>query len=227
MTMPSRVVFDIETLAYPFEEFDEEQQMYLMKFAKTEEERAEAMEKLSLGALTARVIAIAMLNPDSNRGQVFYDHPGGERRFDDDKMVEFIPADERQILEGFWKSVEHYRQFVTFNGRSFDCPFIMIRSAILGIKATRNLVPYRYQSKEHCDLMDQLTFFGASRKYSLDFYCKAFGIKSPKSNGITGLDLRQLYSESRFDEIATYCLGDVKATAELFRRWQGTIAFES
>ncbi len=120
----------------------------------------------------------------------------------------------------------HYSQFVTFNGRTFDCPFLMLRSAILGIKPTRNLLPYRYSANEHCDLMEQLTFYGIFRKFNLDFYCKSFGIKSSKASGITGLDLGTLFNEGRFLEIAEYCLGDVKATTELFHRWLAFLALD-
>ena len=40
-----------------------------------------------------------------------------------------------------------------------------------------------------CDLLDQLTFYGASRRFSLDFYCRAFGIPSPKAGGVTEVTL--------------------------------------
>jgi hypothetical protein len=86
-------------------------------------------------------------------------------------------------------------------------------------------MPYRYDPTIHCDLLDQLTYYGATRKFSLDFYCKSFGIESPKSHGITGLNLGRLFNEKRFREIADYCLGDVRATAELFRRWEENLKF--
>jgi DNA polymerase elongation subunit (family B) len=219
----SKIVFDIETLAYPFEQFDDHQQDYLVKFAKTEEEKAEAIERLSLGSLTARVITIAMINPDSGHGQVFYDHPGGEPWTSDDGVVDYIPGTEQEILERFWGAIEKFSLFITFNGRSFDCPFIMMRSMIHGVKATRNLLPQRYSASPHCDLLDQLTFYGATRKYNLDFFCKSLGIHSPKEDGITGLDLKDLHASGKHKEIAEYCLGDVMATAELYRRWSETI----
>lgn len=222
----NKIVFDIETLGLPFESFDEAQQEYLMKFAKSEEERTEAIQKLNLTPLTAKIIAIGMLNPDSNQGKVLYEAPQEEPWSSDDSLIDFVACDERTMLEEFWKTISHYGQFITFNGRSFDCPFIMLRSAILGVKATKNLMPYRYASNEHCDLMEQLTFYGAFRKFNLDFYCKAFRIQSPKSSGITGLDLGPLYRDQRFHEIAEYCLGDVKATAELYRRWSAYLSFE-
>jgi predicted PolB exonuclease-like 3'-5' exonuclease len=137
-----------------------------------------------------------------------------------------VPGTEEEIINGFWKTVSHYSQFITFNGRTFDCPFLMLRSAILGIRPSRNLMPYRYSATEHCDLMEQLTYYGAFRRFNLDFYCKGFGIKSPKAEGITGLDMGPLMSEGRYREIAEYCLRDVKATAELFHRWHTLLSFE-
>jgi DNA polymerase elongation subunit (family B) len=222
----NRVVFDIETLGYPLESFDEKQREYLMKFARTEEEKIDAVMKLNLTPFTAQVLAVGMLNPDSNQGKVFYQGPGETPSFTDNDLVELVPGTEEEIINGFWKTVSHYSQFITFNGRTFDCPFLMLRSAILGIRPSRNLMPYRYSATEHCDLMEQLTYYGAFRRFNLDFYCKGFGIKSPKAEGITGLDMGPLMSEGRYREIAEYCLRDVKATAELFHRWHTLLSFE-
>jgi DNA polymerase elongation subunit (family B) len=221
----NRVVFDIETLGFPIDTLDESQQEYLLRFAKTEEERLDAVQKLSLTPFTAQILAIGMLNPDSNQGKVFYQGPGEQPAFVDDGLVELIPSSEEGILTEFWKTIARYTQFITFNGRTFDCPFIMLRSAILGVHPTRNLMPYRFSTNEHCDLLEQLTFYGAFRKFNLDFYCRGFGIKSPKAEGITGLDMKPLFSEGRYREIAEYCLRDVKATSTLFHRWHTLLSF--
>jgi len=216
---PSSVIFDIETLGLPLETFDEVQQEYLFKFADTEEKREEEIQKFALHAVTGRIIAVAMLNPESMSGKVFYQAATPEQSRSADGKIEFIAGDEALLLRNFWDSVQRYDQIVTFNGRTFDCPFLLLRSAMLGISPTRNLVPYRYSTEKHCDLLDQLTFYGATRRFNLDFYCKAFGIKSPKSEGITGLDLGPLYNAGKFRQIAEYCMGDVIATAELYKRW--------
>lgn len=224
--MMNRVVFDIETIGFPLDAFDSDQQEYLLRNAHSEEERNEAVQKLSLAPFTAQIVALAMLNPDSGQGKVFYQNPSGEPEFSIDGLAEFVPGSEEEILAEFWKTVARYGQFITFNGRTFDCPFVMLRSALLGVKPTRNLLPYRYSATEHCDLLDQLTFYGAFRKFSLDFYCKSFGIKSPKGGGISGLDVAPLFREGRYREIAEYCLGDVRATSELFQRWLTYLSFE-
>lgn len=216
----SHVVMDIETLGFPLESFDETQQKYLLKFAMTDADRAETIQKLNLYPTTAQIIAIGMLNPETNRGKILFQSDEQSDYYSDDKFVHFTSGSEKEILEQFWTDIGHYDQFVTFNGRAFDCPFLMLRSAILQVQPTRNLMPYRYDASIHCDLLEQFTFYGALRKFNLDFYCKSFGIESPKTHGVTGLDMKQLTEEKRFREIAEYNLRDLYATAELFRRWE-------
>ena len=216
----SHIVLDIETLSFPVESFDETQQTYLLKFADTDADRVEAIQKLNLYPTTAQLIAVGMLNPETNRGKILFQSDELMDYYSDDESVHFKSGNEKDILEQFWLDIGHYDQFITFNGRAFDCPFLMMRSAILQVQPTRNLMPYRYDASVHCDLLEQFTFYGALRKFNLDFYCKSFGIESPKMQGVTGLDMKQLTEEKRFREIAEYNLRDLKATAELFRRWE-------
>jgi 3'-5' exonuclease len=220
--MSSRVVFDIETLAEPLESFDEASQHYLKRFVDSDEKMEELRRNLNLHALTAKVIAIALMNPDSGRGRVFFQSDVRETFDSPDGLVRYSSCAEEEMLAEFWKVIPSYEEYITFNGRSFDCPFLMLRSGILGVKVSRNLMMNRYD-RQHCDLLEQLTFYGATRRFSLDFYCKSFGVESPKSKGITGVDMRELHDAGRFHEIAEYCYGDVLATAELYRRWEEDI----
>jgi 3'-5' exonuclease len=221
----AKVVFDIETFGYPLDSFDEAQQKYLLKFSETETEREEAIQKLSLYPTTAQIIAIGLMNPETNRGKILFQSDKTLDYSSDDGAIQFKTGTEKEILEQFWQDILHYNQFITFNGRGFDCPFLMLRSAILQVQPTRNLMPYRYDASVHCDLLEQFTFYSAFRKFNLDFYCKSFGIESPKIHGITGLDMKQLFEEKRFRDIAEYNLGDLRATAELFRKWEKYLSF--
>jgi len=220
------MVFDIETLGRPVESFDETQTAYLFRGVETDEARLEEINRLNLSALTAEVLAIGMLNPDTLGGRVLFRSDRQEKFHSDDGKIEYHSGDEAAILHSFWEDIRNYDRFVTFNGRTFDCPFLMLRSALLGVKPARNLVPYRYSSTPHCDLLDQLTYYGSTRRFNLDFYCRTFGIQSPKDEGITGLDLGPLYRAGKFREIARYCIGDVIATAELYRRWKTFLEFK-
>ncbi len=226
MTASNRLVIDIETVGYPLDAFDDEQQEYLLKFSKTDEEREETIQKFSLYPTTAQILAIGLLNLDTQRARILLQAETSFEKTLEDGMVQVIANDERTILQQFWSDIVHYQQLISFNGRGFDFPFLLLRSAILGVKPTRNLLGYRYDTLQHCDLLEQFTFYGALRKFNLDFYCKVFGIDSPKSHGITGLDMQRLYQEKRYSEIAEYNVRDLKATAELFKIWQQYLSFE-
>jgi len=233
------LVFDIETSALPLEQFDEVQQEYLFREAERiadESERtvrrAEIQQLFNLWPLTARVVCIAMLNAESQRGQVLFTAEDGTKDAGEGSAVEFVPCvDEAELLTAFWDVARHYENVVTFNGRSFDVPFIYLRSALLNVPiARKNWLGYRFATEPHCDLVEQLTFYGisgrvgAARKFNLDFYCKAFGLESPKSHGVTGLDVNRLITEGRYREIAEYCLRDVEATVKLYHIWHGRLA---
>lgn len=241
--MTGRVLFDIETSGFPIDSFDDMQYEYLMKFVeeeseeRRERERAKVIERLNLYPLTAQVVAIGMLNVDSSRGVVLYqakEKEEWEMEIDktlnvfvpeylrtDKVRIKFISGSEFEIIEKFWGYIKKFKTFITFNGRGFDCPFLMLRSAILGIKPSRDLMEYnRLRRDPHIDLLEEFTFFGMTRKFSLDFYCKVFNIDSPKSHGITGHDINQLFAEGKFREIAQYCMYDIIAEAELFFRWE-------
>jgi 3'-5' exonuclease len=215
-----RLIFDIETVGVDFNTLDETSQDYLVKHARTEEEAEEVKNNLSFSPLTGQIVAIGILNPDTNKGAVYFQAPNWDQQKSEEENVQYFPVTEKEILQKFWEIIQHYDQYVTFNGRSFDCPYIMIRSAILGVKPTRNLMPYRY-GDEHIDLYDRLGFFGAVRRtMSLHMWCQAFGIKSPKSEGVSGNEVAHLFKEKEYLKIATYCFGDLIATKELFDRWE-------
>ena len=233
------LVFDIETTALPLETFDETQQEYLFRELQKipdemerEARRAEIQRQFSLWPLTAQVVCIAMLNAESQRGQVIFTADDFEEDVAEAGPVEFMPcADETELLSAFWDAAKHYHQVVTFNGRGFDVPFLYLRSAQLNVPISRkDWLGYRFATEPHCDLAEQLTFYGvsgrdgAAKRFNLDFYCKAFGIESPKSHGITGMDVGTLMAEGRHREIAEYCLRDVRATVELHRIWKERLA---
>jgi len=223
----SRVIFDIETVGKDFESLDLPTQQYLMRYAGTEDEREEIKDRLSLYPLTAEIVSVGLLEPESGKGFVFFQTTGNPLLpFEEDDIL-FESGTEYEILQKFWHAIKRYRQFITFNGRSFDCPFILIRSAVNRIKPARDLMPNRF-AETHIDLLDQLNFFGASRrKFSLDMWCRTFGIKSPKAEGVTGYDVKDLFRAGRCLDIARYCVGDLRATRELLFHWENYIRFST
>tara|TARA_Y100000589_G_scaffold85165_1_gene79120 strand:+ start:64 stop:777 length:714 start_codon:yes stop_codon:yes gene_type:complete len=233
----SCLVFDIETSALPKEHFDEAQLEYLFRPAENmpdeadrERKREEIGRQFNLWPFTAQCVCICMINSDSGRGKVLYLSEDFEEG--PDGPIEYVACmDEAELLSQFWELVAKYNKVCTFNGRGFDVPFLYLRSAALNVPISRkDWLGYRFQTEPHCDLADQFTFYnvggfgGAARRFNLDFYCKVFGIDSPKAEGVTGMDVNDLMAAGRYKEIAEYCVRDVVATTRLYEIWRDRLA---
>ena len=223
--MPS-IVFDIETVGVDLETLDETSQEYFLKFAKTEEEIAEARQSLNFYPVSAQVVAIAILEVESKKGCVYFQNGDGAKEKFTEGDTTYISGTEKDLLAHFWNQLDRYDKIVTFSGRIFDCPFLMVRSAIHGIRSPKNLMPYRYSHNFHVDLADQLCFYDAvRRKFSLHMWCRAFGIESPKEEGISGLQVKDFYKKGQYHDIARYCMRDVVATKQLYAYWEKYLKF--
>jgi len=232
-----KLIFDIETIGENFDELDSATRDVLTKWIKkdseSEEEYVKALEELKSGLgfspLTGQIVAIGVLDYDKNQGVVYFQAPGENFKEFQEENITFKPCTEKEMLENFWKGAEKYNEFITFNGRGFDAPFLAVRSAVHKIKASKDLMSNRYLSSQkfgatHIDLFDQLTFYGATRrKGGLHLWCRAFGITSPKAQGVTGDDVAQLFKEKKYKEIARYNVGDLNATKELYDYWKNYI----
>ena len=222
-----RLIFDIETVGIEFDSLDDKSKEFLLFYAEDEDEKKKIKEGLGFSPLTGEMVAIGILNPDTDKGAIYFEAAKKKIEKPEEENHRYVPClSEKEVLEHFWESATHYNQFITFNGHSFDCPFVMIRSAILKIKPTKNLMHNRYWADGlHFDLYDRLTNFGAVRfKRNLHLWCQAFGIDSPKAKGISGDDVAQLYKDKEYLKIAKYCFDDIKATKELYRYWEKYIA---
>ncbi|MDI6717545.1 MAG: ribonuclease H-like domain-containing protein [Patescibacteria group bacterium] len=239
MSNAGKLIFDIETIGDNFDDLDATTQDILTRWIKKDSdndtEYEQALENLKSGMgfspLTGEIVVIGVYDYIMNQGVVYFQAPGQNIGEFTENGIKFKQMTEKEMLENFWQGADKYNEFITFNGRTFDAPFLMIRSAIHGVRPTKNLMEgrYFYQQKncKHIDLYDQLSFLGAlSRKGNLHLWSKAFGIKSPKSDGVTGDDVGRLFKEGKFVEIAKYNVGDLKATKELYEKWNAYLNFQ-
>lgn len=215
-----RLVIDIETVGLPWEEHDPYVREYLIK-GMNEGEAEEEKRRGALSPFTGRIVAIGVMNADDGRTCALFEVPGqNELIIRKDGMRTWISGNEKQILEKFWDFLGKDDRFISFNGRQFDGPFLMIRSAIHGLIPKRDLVGYRYSFHPNCDLREALSFWGTIRgrsfKFNLDLACKSFGVCSSKGEGKDGRAVAAMYEAGLHQEIADYCLEDVRATCELY-----------
>jgi len=230
----SKLILDIETIGEDFDSLDKTTQEVLTRWIKKDAGNKEEYKTLladlksglGFSPLTGEIVAIGILDYEKDKGVVYFQAPGKKINEFEEANIKFKSMTEKEMLESFWSGAKEYQEFISFNGRSFDVPFLMIRSAIHKVKPTKNLMSNRYlnyqdSNAKHIDLLDQLTFYGAvRRKGSLHLWTRAFGIKSPKTGGVTGDDVGPLFKKKKFKEIARYNVGDLQATKELYEYWQ-------
>lgn len=226
------LVFDIETVGEAWNDLDSTTQegltRWVDKTAKSETERFHIIDDIKTGLgfspFTGYVVAIGVYDIERTEGVVYYTGAKGEV---DERIGDYTlkQRSESDMLHDFWEGAKSYDTFVTFNGRGFDVPFLMHRSAIHGIRPSCNLLegryPYQQKSCRHIDVQDEFTWYGALyRRPSLHVCCRAYGIESPKSAGVTGDDVAELFAHKQFRDIARYNIRDVVATTALYKKWQ-------
>jgi len=235
----AKLIFDIETVGEDFDSLDETTRnsltQWIKKEAENEQEYKQALEdlknRLGFSPLTGQVVVIGVLDYEKNSGAVYFQAPGKKIQEFSEGDFKFKPMSEEEMLKSFWEGAKNYTEFISFNGRAFDVPFLMIRSAVHKIRPSKDLLSNRYLSSQkyeslHIDLMDQLSFYGALRKRgSLHLWTRVFGIKSPKTEGITGDDIGRLFKEKKYLDIARYNTLDLKATKALFDYWNTYLRF--
>lgn len=131
-------------------------------------------------------------------------------------------SEEKELLIKANAIIGKAQRLVTFNGRCFDLGTLIHRSMANGVKPdgvlVRAMKESRYRPNLHIDLRDQFTFFGAASVGTLRAFCLGYGLGDPKANG-DGADVARLVAEGKGETLGDYCMGDVRFTAALYRRW--------
>jgi hypothetical protein len=162
-------------------------------------DEAEMIKKLSLSAISARILCLAYaIEPP------------------EDSPVEVIHGEETEIIEDFWRLAGATDLFVGHNILDFDLRFIYQRSIIHRIKPSRQIPFARYQSAPVYDTMHEWTRWGRDA-ISLDFLSRALAIESPKQI-LDGSKVYPYYCEGKMAEICEYCQRDVETVRRVYRR---------
>lgn len=236
----STLVLDIETVGESFDAMDASTQEVMTRWidrdasdAKEKEELLRSLkEGMGFSPLTGEIVAIGVLDVERKKSVVYFQALGETYGEFEENGVTYKQMNEPEMLLHFWKGVDQYSELVTFNGRAFDVPFLMIRSALHKIRPSKNFLSNRYRglqfnNAKHIDLQEELTFYGAMRRRgSLHLWCRAFGIKSPKVEGVCGDDVARLFAEKKYKDIARYNVRDIEATRDLYMYWNDYLRFD-
>lgn len=226
------LIFDVETIA----DITDDNRAAIASFAKGRDQEPE--EYAAFCPPLARVVCIAWLDASSGTLGAFYDSclPGGVgtvlMNVDDGSGVprQFectgCPG-EPEVLRAFGTLVaQHFQKsqasLVTYSGRNFDLPVLLHRSVKHGVSEGRAVLnkavrEHRFNPQKHVDLLDSVTFFGASSRWPMAAYAIGYGHRSPKDD-MDGSQVGSAVASGRILDVARYCAGDVIATAQIYRR---------
>lgn len=133
------------------------------------------------------------------------------------------PDDEKKALAGFWRQFltckQANRSMVGFNSSSFDLPFMVKRSWLLGVDVPTTLQSPdgRYFDRVFVDLLARWKcgVYGGGNgdgvSIKLANMAKFFGV-GDKPDGVTGADFARLWREER-ERAREYLVNDLKMTA--------------
>lgn len=122
-------------------------------------------------------------------------------------------------VNGLLDEMEWDWPLVTYSGRTFDLPCLMIRSIANKLRPAervqRGMREKRWEPRLHVDLRDQLQAYGAAGNVgSFRLACLALIGKDPKAT-TDGGDVARLVRDGQFGELAAYVASDGVHTREL------------
>ncbi len=127
---------------------------------------------------------------------------------------------------------KHQPKLVTFNGRHFDLPLIMLKALAHNLDAhafyeqenqARNKNKWenyrqRYSEAFHTDLLDSLTQFSGLKNLNLNGVCALCGL--PGKYDVSGDQVHVLYHAGQLEQIDSYCQSDVLNTYWLYLKYE-------
>jgi predicted PolB exonuclease-like 3'-5' exonuclease len=132
---------------------------------------------------------------------------------------------ERELVQSFIESLSETPspQLVGFNSSAFDLPVLRYRAFALAIPAQvihgGNGKDYWYRfGRDHLDICDVISSFGASARPSLAELAALFGIPA-KIDGVDGSQVEAMVAAGRIEEVAAYCDTDIFVTYLVFLRF--------
>ncbi|QWU80443.1 polysaccharide biosynthesis protein [Campylobacter novaezeelandiae] len=133
--------------------------------------------------------------------------------------------DEQSMIANFFKFIDKYEpKLVSFNGKNYDMPLLVLRALKYNIKANTyldtitdkwNNYKTRFSENKHCDLFEA---FGSYRGLKLDLICAMVNL--PGKYEIHGNEVLELFYENKLEKIHEYCESDTLNTFMLFLKYE-------
>ncbi|WP_348518770.1 3'-5' exonuclease [Campylobacter sp. CCS1377] len=132
--------------------------------------------------------------------------------------------DEESMIRNFFNFIEKQPKLVSFNGKNYDMPVLVLRALKYNIKASTyldtisdkwNNYKTRFSELKHCDLFESL---GGTRGLRLDLICSMAGL--PGKYEVHGDEVMTLFYNKEYEKIHEYCESDVLNTYMLYLKYE-------
>jgi hypothetical protein len=208
-TYRAPVLFDIETCGIP------SAGEYIETPAAPANYKDREKIQLYVEEKTQELILRAALDPDLARVVCLSLQSGTELV----SLVAKTEDEERELVKTFFALVgdgPEQAQLIGFGILSYDLRVLLRRALYLGVKAPPIQID-KYRHAGVIDLMDELSFHGAEKFHSLDFYVKRFGL-GPFPEDIKGRAVPALVAVGAWTEVQQHCETDVAKIVALAKR---------
>lgn len=142
------------------------------------------------------------------------------------KVNKIDGQNEKEMIENFFRFIENYEpKLVSFNGKNYDMPLLVLRALKYNISAATyldasdkwNNYKTRFSELKHCDLLESLGA-GSVRGMRLDTLCVMAGL--PGKFDVHGDEVLELFYKNELDKIHEYCESDVLNTFMLYLKYE-------
>ena len=196
------------------------------KNARTDEEREQLPEMLSLWPFTGKIIVVAMLNPDSRHADASGTRrpTGASRRRPRTGSSSSSATPSRCSSPSSGRRCARFQRFVTFNGRGFDGPFLMLRSAALGIAvdAEPRRLPLR-PAAAHRPARGRSRSSARPASGTSTSPARPSASRARRSTAWTAFPSAPTTGPGASARSPLYCRRDVEATAGLYQKLEKTL----
>ena len=210
------IAYDIETCPLPLEGFSERQmRRYRMDLTRETAKKPDADHDdlsrfvRSVNPHLGWVCCIAVARFDE-------DAPGYIRTH---SWYAADPAREAAMMIAFWSAIQSSANrpdhVVTFNGKSFDAPFLTVRAIAGKVQlppvARVVLNTHRWRDQPHTDL----AHVAHPVRMGLADLCDLCGVETPKGD-ISGADVAGCVERGEAGRVREYCMADTRATLDCY-----------
>ena len=141
-----------------------------------------------------------------------------------------LVGEEKSILRRFWKTIGQVLEkspdmdLLTFNGKTFDLPLILNRSAFYKMKPTFDFSDHlrKYSTFPHLDLCELLNDKRGQDYKSLEFFLEYFHIANEKED-FDGSMVYEATLAGETDKVIRHCTNDCRSLFKLYQKLNGVL----